>query len=138
MRGSDLISEFLHHSPFVNHLGIELRELDDDRAVLLLPFRDEVVTIAGVIHGGAVSSLVDNAAVAAAWSALEFEEPPLGTTVGLTVDFLAAARNEAIVAEAHVLRRGSSLCFCEVKVRGADNDHLLATGLVTYKLTRRD
>jgi acyl-coenzyme A thioesterase PaaI-like protein len=33
-----------------------------------------------------------------------------------------------------VLRRGSSLCFCEVKVSGADDDKLVATGLVTYKL----
>jgi uncharacterized protein (TIGR00369 family) len=135
MRGAELIAEFLQHSPFVLHLGMELREIEDDRAVLALPFGEEVVTIGEVVHGGAVSTLVDTAAMAAAWSAIEFDgEPPPGTTVGLTVDFLAAARSQELNAEAIVLRRGSSLCFCEVKVHGAADGKLVATGLVTYKL----
>lgn len=135
MRGSELIAEFLPHSPFVGHLGIELREIEDDRALLALPFGEEVVTIGDVVHGGAVAALIDTAAMAASWSALELEgEPPRGTTVGLTVDFLAAARAQQLEADARVLRRGSSLCFCEVKVTGAAERKLLATGLVTYKL----
>jgi len=138
MRGAQLIAEFLKHSPFVGHLGMELREIEDDRAVLALPYRDEVVTIGDVVHGGAVSALVDTAAMVAAWSAVEFDgEPPRGTTVGLSVDFLAAARAQELLAEASVLRRGSSLCFCEVKARGAADSRLLATGLVTYKLSSR-
>src|SRR5215813_8020547 len=108
MRGAELITEFLKRSPFVVHLGMELREIEDDRAVLALPFGEEVVTIGDVVHGGAVSTLVDTTAMAAAWSAIEFDgEPPMGTTVGLTVDFLAAARAQELNAEAIVLRRGS-------------------------------
>jgi uncharacterized protein (TIGR00369 family) len=79
MRGAELIAQFLEHSPFVKHLGMELREIEDDRAVLALPFREEVVTIGDVVHGGAVSTLIDTAAMAAAWSAIEFDgTPPLG------------------------------------------------------------
>ena len=137
MRGAELISEFLKHSPFVGHLGIELREIEDDRVVLALPFRDEVVTIGDVVHGGAISTLIDTAAMAAAWSAIEFDEPPRGTTVGLSVDFLAAGRAADLLAEATILRRGSSLCFCEVKVRPATGGELVASGLVTYKLDSR-
>jgi uncharacterized protein (TIGR00369 family) len=135
MRGAELISQFLRHSPFVGHLGLQLREIEDDRALLALPFTEALVTIGDVVHGGAVSALIDTAAMAAAWSAIEFEdEPPRGTTVGLTVDFLAAARAQELEADARVLRRGSSLCFCEVKVNGAADGKLVATGLVTYKL----
>lgn len=137
MRGAELITEFLKHSPFVGHLGIELREIEDDRVVLALPFRDEVVTIGDVVHGGAISTLIDTAAMAAAWSAIEFDEPPRGTTIGLSVDFLAPGRAADLLAEAQVLRRGSSLCFCEVKVRPADDEELVAGGLVTYKLSAR-
>jgi uncharacterized protein (TIGR00369 family) len=135
MRGSELISAFLEHSPFVGHLGIELRAIEDENAVLVMPFSEEVVTIGDVVHGGAVSALIDTAAMAAAWSAIEFEgDAPRGTTVGLTVDFLAAARGQALVADAGVLRRGSTLCFCEVRVAGDEDGDLVATGLVTYKL----
>jgi uncharacterized protein (TIGR00369 family) len=135
VRGSELISEFLKHSPFVCHLGIELREIEDDRCVLALPFSGEVVTIGDVVHGGAVAALIDTAAMTAAWSAIEFDgEPPQGTTVGLTVDYLTAARAQELLAEAKVLRRGKSLCFCEVKVRGDADGKLVSSGLVTYKL----
>ena len=134
MRGSELITEFLKHSPFVTHLGMELREIEDDRALLALPFRDEVVTIGDMVHGGAISALVDTAAMAASWSAIEFDgTPPLGTTVGLTVDFVSAGRAVELFADARVIRRGSSLCFCEVKVSPAGGG-LVASGLVTYKL----
>lgn len=96
------------------------------------------MTIGDVVHGGAVSALIDTAAMAAAWSAIEFDgEPPRGTTVGLSVDFLAAARAQELLAEATVLRRGASLCFCEVKARGGADGTLVATGLVTYKLSER-
>ena len=134
MRGAELISEFLKHSPFVGHLGMELREIEDERAVLALPFREEVVTIGDVVHGGAISALIDTAAMAASWSAIEFDQPPKGTTVGLTVDFLSAGRAAELLADARVLRRGSSLCFCEVKVAAAGGDGLVASGLVTYNL----
>ena len=134
MRGSELITEFLKHSPFVTHVGMELREIEDDRALLALPYRDELATIGDVVHGGAISALVDTAAMAASWSAIEFDgTPPLGTTVGLTVDFVSAGRAVELLADARVVRRGSSLCFCEVKVLPAGGD-LVATGLVTYKL----
>ena len=134
MRGAELISEFLKHSPFVAHLAIGVHSIDDDHAVLALPFSEEVVTIGDVVHGGAVSALIDTAAMAASWSAIEFDQPPKGTTVGLTVDFVAAGRAQELVADALVIRRGSSLCFCEVKVTGAEDDELVAAGLVTYKL----
>ena len=129
-----MISEFLRHSPFVAHLAIGLHSIEHDHAVLALPFSEEVVTIGDVVHGGAVSALIDTAAMAASWSAIEFDEPPRGTTVGLAVDFLAAGRAQDLVADARVIRRGSSLCFCEVKVTGADDEALVAAGLVTYKL----
>jgi acyl-coenzyme A thioesterase PaaI-like protein len=41
MRGSELIAAFLEHSKFVVHLGMKLREIEDDRAVLVLPFSEE-------------------------------------------------------------------------------------------------
>ncbi|HEY1286146.1 MAG TPA: hypothetical protein VGF04_08665 [Solirubrobacterales bacterium] len=56
MRGAEVISAFLEHSPYVGHLGMKL---DDDRATLALPFSEEIATIGDVVHGSAVSTLVD-------------------------------------------------------------------------------
>lgn len=51
--GSDIIRQFIPASPFVGHLGIELVELGDGEATLVMPFRQELVTIGQVVHGGA-------------------------------------------------------------------------------------
>jgi uncharacterized protein (TIGR00369 family) len=87
-----------------------------------------------VVHGGAISSLVDTAAAAAAWSGAQVPERPRASTIGITVDFLRPARGQGISAAARVIRRGGSgLCFCEVKV-AADDGTEVATALVTYQL----
>jgi uncharacterized protein (TIGR00369 family) len=98
-----------------------------------MPFAEQLVTIGDVVHGGAVSSLIDTAAMAASWSTHEVPEKVRGTTVGLSVQFLAAARSRDLVAEATVIRRGKSLCYCDVAVSDSDGQ-LAAKGLVTYKL----
>src|ERR687887_1482977 len=132
--GAEVIEQFLLHSPFVRHLGIALESIEPDRARLAMPYRDELATIGNVVHGGALSALVDTAAMAASWSAHEVEGGQLrGTTVGLSVDFVAAAQGQEVTADARVIRRGKSLCFCDVDVADADG-RLVAKGIVTYKL----
>jgi uncharacterized protein (TIGR00369 family) len=124
--------EFIPASPFARHVGIEIDTLDADRARLRLPFTDAVATMGDLVHGGAVTTLVDTAAMAAAWCTDDVPGELRGTTVGLSVDFVAAGRG-ALVAEARVLRRGRSLCFCDVEVFD-DDERLVAKALVTYKL----
>ena len=58
-----------------------------------------------------------------------------GTTVGFTVNYLAAGRGTDLIAEGRVINRGKSLCVCEVKVYGAGEEGaLVASALVTYKI----
>ena len=131
--GAALARGWLENSPFVAQLGIRLEEMEPDRARLAMPFSDSLPTMGEVVHGGAISSLVDTAA-AAAWSGAQVPERPRASTVGLTVDFLAPARAQGVVAEARVVRRGGrGLCFCEVRVSADDGDQV-ALALVTYQL----
>jgi uncharacterized protein (TIGR00369 family) len=132
--GAALARGWLESSPFVAHLGIRLERIEPDRAVLAMPFTDSLPTLGDVVHGGAISSLIDTAAATAAWSGAEVPERPRASTVGLTVDFLAPARAQGVVAEARVVRRGGrGLCFCEVHV-SADDGNKVALALVTYQL----
>ncbi len=99
-----------------------------------MPFADALPTLGDVVHGGAISSLIDTAAATAAWSGAEVPEKPRASTVGLTVDFLTPARGQGIKADARVVRRaGRGLCFCEVRVFAEDGTHV-AQALVTYQL----
>jgi uncharacterized protein (TIGR00369 family) len=133
MDGSVIIRQFLPNSPYVNHLGIRLTDLQKDQATLTLPFASELITIGTTIHGGAIASLIDTSAMVAAWSGATASADTRGTTVALTVNYLAAAQKEDIQATARVLRRGRSLIYLDIEVHSASGT-LVAKGLVTYKL----
>ena len=62
-------------SEYAKKLGIVCERVQDDRAVYSMAFRTDNVTVADVVHGGAICSLADVAATGAAWSAVT--EPAL-------------------------------------------------------------
>jgi uncharacterized protein (TIGR00369 family) len=132
LAGAEVMRGFLPSSPFVTHVGIRLVRIEAGRALLHLPFHEAVVTIGNVVHGGAVASLIDTAAMVAAWSDADVPENLRGTTVSLSVSYMAPAAGEDLEAEARVLRRGRNLAFVDVEVRTASGT--VAKGLVTYKL----
>lgn len=131
-RGAEVVRAFIPTSPFAATLGIEVGELEPDRAVLTMPFKQELATLGDVVHGGAIGTLVDTAAMAAAWCTDDIPDTPRGTTVALSVSFVAAARGSDLNATARVVKRGGTLCHCEVEV--SDGAKVVAKGLVTYKL----
>jgi uncharacterized protein (TIGR00369 family) len=130
---TDLIRRFLPHSPFAVQLGIELDEIEDDRAVLRMPFDLSRTTFGDIVHGGAIATLIDIATMAAAWAGAPMPDRLRGVTVALSTQFLDAARAEDLVAEGRVLRRGGTLTSVDVEVRGADG-RPVARALGTYKV----
>ena len=131
--GAEIIRAFLPASPFVGHLGIQLSEMEADRATLTMPYAQALATIGTVVHGGAIATLIDTAAMVAAWSGAEAPATVRGSTVGLTVNYLAPAAGEDLRATARVLHRGRSLVQLDVEVRGASGV-VVAKGLATYKI----
>jgi uncharacterized protein (TIGR00369 family) len=67
LAGAALMREFIPASPFAALLGVSVEELGLDRAVLALPDRPDLATVGDVVHGGALATLMDTAAMAAAW-----------------------------------------------------------------------
>ena len=130
-----LIREFIVGGPLGKLLGMSVEALEQERVAVRMSFRPEITTYGDVIHGGAIASLVDVAATAAVWHGADADKVRRGTTVGFTVNYLAAGRGKDLIAEGNVISRGKSLCVCEVKVCGAGEDGaLVASALVTYKI----
>jgi uncharacterized protein (TIGR00369 family) len=129
---ADFVRQFFPTSPFVCHLGMQLTDMQPDVATLTLPFVDSLVTIGTTVHGGAIATLLDTAAMVAAWSSEEVPANLRGSTASLTVAYLAPAEHEDIQATARVLRRGRSLVYLDVDVQSTSGKSI-AKGLVTYK-----
>jgi uncharacterized protein (TIGR00369 family) len=133
LTGTRVMREFLPHSPFVGHVGIELGELADGRAHLRLPYDEHIATMGRTIHGGAIATLIDTAAMAAAWAGADVPESLRGATVALSVNYLAPADGQAVTATAQVVRRGRRLVNVQVDV-DTDDHRRVAIAIVTYQL----
>jgi uncharacterized protein (TIGR00369 family) len=131
--GAELIAEFVKHSPFAQEIGLELVATGEGSADVRLRFRPELASYGPVLHGGAIATAADVAAMAAAFSGARFDGIPKGATVGFNLSYLRAVRGTDITARARVVRRGSSLNFVDVEVLAGD-DELAAKAQVIYKI----
>ncbi len=116
---------------FAGWLGCQLIDSEDDKAVVKLPYRDQLGK--GRIHGGAISALIDVAATAAFWSSPLVSPGSRGATVAISINFLNLANATNLYATAKVRRRGGTLCTGNVVVADEEGTEI-AIAVVTYKL----
>jgi uncharacterized protein (TIGR00369 family) len=98
---------------------VRLERVDETRARLVLPYRDENSNPGKALHGGCAASLGTIGGQVVARAALGTGSGPWHTAQ-MQVSYLAAAIGEEVVAEARLLRRGKELCFVGVAVETAD------------------
>jgi uncharacterized protein (TIGR00369 family) len=119
---------------FPGYVGLVLEEVRTDYARMRLPYRRELDQPQGVVHGGAIATLIDTVVVPAIGSA--YDERRALLTIGMTVQYLEAIANEDAVAEAWVEKRGRQTVFCRVEVH-TKSHALVATASVVYKVSSR-
>ena len=115
--------------PYARLLGIELEKVVSGEATLTLAIRPELSQNHGVVHGGAIASLIDTATAFAILTLLEPEERV--TTVDLTISYLRPGFEGQLRATARVLRQGRRLLATSAEVTD-EGGTLLATALSTY------
>jgi uncharacterized protein (TIGR00369 family) len=116
---------------FPNVVGLQLEEIRSDYARIRLPYRDELQQPAGVVHGGAIATLIDTVVVPAVAS--PYDEVPRMLTLTMSVQYVGAVVGEDAVAEGWIVRRGRSTVFCRAEVV-TDSGTLAATGELVYSV----
>src|SRR5437867_12713281 len=102
--------------PYNRRLGLRVEAGSADGVRIRVPYKDENSNPGRALHGGVPASAIDIAGTLAAWAGLEDRPGLRSGTLDLSVDSIAAAVGEDIVAEARVLRRGKELVYAEVDV----------------------
>lgn len=115
--------------PYAQLLGIELIEIETGIATLGMKVRRDLTQNHGVIHGGAVASLIDSATAFAIISMLPAEEKV--TTIDLTINFLRPVTKGTLKATAKVVRAGRRVMFVSAEAFD-EAGNLTATALSTY------
>ena len=115
--------------PYARLLGLELGEVGRGVVSIHLDVRDDLRQYQGVVHGGAVASLIDTAAAFALLTQLDINERV--TTTDLTIHYLRPAHTGRLTARARIVRSGRRLTVLAVEVTN-DQEILLATAVTTY------
>lgn len=116
----------MRRNAFMHHNFIELESVERDRAVFTLTIHPESRNPSGMVHGGAIFALADNATGAAAHS-----DGRLYVTQTSSFHFLRNQSAGVVRAEATIRHRGKATCLVAVNVTG-ENGKLLATGEFTF------
>lgn len=123
------LSRALDSVPFARFLGIELEAIDSGIATLAFDIKPELKQNHGVVHGGAIASLIDSATAFAIISLLPTNEH--ATTVDLTISYLRPLTEGRARALARVVRSGKRLIVVSAELFD-DAGTLAATALSTY------
>ncbi len=115
--------------PYAKLLGLELGEVSRGMASIHLEVREDLKQYQGVVHGGAVASLIDTAAAFAVLTQLEINERV--TTTDLTIHYLRPANSGRLTARARIVRTGRRLIVLSVEVTN-DHEILVATAVTSY------
>ena len=119
-------AELMRENAFMIHNYVELESVEKDRAVYRLNIRPESKNPYGIVHGGAIYAMADNAAGAAAHTDGRFY-----VTQTSSLHFLRNQSEGTVRAAASVRHRGKSTCLVDVDITGGDG-RLLATGEFTF------
>ncbi len=117
---------------FPTFVGLQVEEIRDGYCRIRLPFRPELNQPAGIVHGGAIATLIDTVVVPAV--AAPYDERPMLATVGLDIHYLGPVIEQDAVAEGWVTKRGRSTVFCRAEVYTEEGD-VTATASLIYKVS---
>jgi len=123
------IEKMLETVPFARLLGIQLDSVEPGHAVLSMRVREEFKQNHGVVHGGAIASLIDSATAFAILPLLAENERT--TTVDLTIHYLRPLTEGSARASARVLRAGRRVITVSAELFD-EQGNLAATALSTY------
>ena len=118
--------DLMRGNAFMFHNYIEMESAERDKAVFKLVIRPESKNPYGIVHGGAIYTMADNAAGAVAHSDGRYY-----VTQTSSLHFLRNQAEGVVRAEARIRHRGKSTCLVDVDITGEGNI-LLATGQFTY------
>jgi uncharacterized protein (TIGR00369 family) len=92
-------------------LGIEIDYLSEEKAVLALPLRKHFLQGAGVVGGGILATLADEAMGHVVAANLNNDQT--AATVEMNVRYLESVVSGTIRAQASVIKKGRSIIFLE-------------------------
>ncbi|KQT32030.1 phenylacetic acid degradation protein [Sphingomonas sp. Leaf412] len=122
--------------PYAALLGATLERADDGTPVMVMPFAEDVMGRPGFLQGGAISGLLEVAAIAALRHALEEEGGGRIKPINVTVDFMRGGRDRDTRAAGIITRLGNRVANVEAVAWQDDRAKPIAAARMNYLIER--
>ncbi|MEU9170484.1 PaaI family thioesterase [Streptomyces sp. NPDC048420] len=119
-------------APWVLDLGLSVETLDDDHAVLRLPWSQRLAREGGALSGQALMAAADTATVIAV-SAARGAYGPM-TTVQQSTTFQRAVTGSDVLIKAVVTKLGRRMAFTDITMTDSVSGDLVAQANTVYAL----
>jgi len=130
--------QFIEAIPHANALGMQLTEISEGTAVIAMPYAEKLIgdPKTGVIHGGAVSAVMDTCCGAAVMS---HPSAPGGTaTIDLRIDYMRAATpGQTVTTTATCYHITRNVAFVRATAVDNDTDNPVATASGSFTVEKR-
>lgn len=137
-RRLEILRAFAEAVPHNRALGIEIVEVGDASSLYRLPYDEKLVgnPDTGVIHGGAITALLDACCGSAAFNALP--EPAPIATLDLRIDYLAPATpHQDVFARSDCYKVTKNVAFVRALAFHDDETKPIAAAVGTFMISTR-
>ncbi len=121
--------------PHAKALGMKMEDYAKGNATIRVPYREDLIgdPETGVIHGGVVTTMLDNVSGVAAF--LAFSHPMPIATLDLRIDYTRPAKpGQDLIAHAECYRLTRSIAFVRGFAYDEDQDDLIATSVGAFMI----
>jgi len=122
--------------PYAAVLGAEVERATDGTPVMVMPFHDGVIGRPGFLQGGAISGLLEVAAIAALHHALAEEGGGRIKPINVTIDFMRGGRDRETRAAGTITRLGTRVANVEAFAWQDDRARPIAAARMNYLIER--
>ncbi len=122
--------------PYADLLGLSVERDEDGAPVMAMPFATDVLGRPGFLHGGAISGLMEMAAIVALQEALKDEGGGEIKPINVAVDFMRGGRDKVTRAKGIVTRLGTRVANVEATAWQDDPARPIAAARMNYLIVR--
>jgi uncharacterized protein (TIGR00369 family) len=122
--------------PFLDYIGAKLESFETGKAAVTLDIENHHVQHLGIVHGGVISTLLDNTGWYAAMT--ELDDSKTAVTTEIKINYLYPARGKSLRCVGEVIKAGRSSIFVKIELFDEENnDKLISYATGTYAVLEK-